>query len=303
MRRNGTIRFIAYAVVCAVLLSATGCGRRPDTTGGANLSGALTVYYLDVGQADSELVVFPGGSAMLIDAGNGSDGLLIADFLRKMKITSLDILVLTHPHEDHLGGAEVIIENFDIGTVYMPKVKDSAVPATESYENVIDALSESGAAVIRANNGVTVYSDENVSARILSPFGDYDELNLYSAVVRVTYGDTGFLFEGDAEAENEKEMLAGGCDLKADVLKVGHHGSDYSTTAAFIKAVSPKYAVISVGAGNSYGHPSNTVINRLYEYGTEMVYRTDINGTVIAKSDGETVTITTDSGIMLDGGR
>ncbi len=303
MRRNGTIRFIACAVVCAVLLSATGCGRRPDTTGGANLSGALTVYYLDVGQADSELVVFPGGAAMLIDAGNGSDGLLIADFLRKMKITSLDILVLTHPHEDHLGGAEVIIENFDIGTVYMPKVKDSAVPATESYENVIDALSESGAAVIRANNGVTVYSDENVRARILSPFGDYDELNLYSAVVRVTYGDTGFLFEGDAEAENEKEMLAGGCDLKADVLKVGHHGSDYSTTAAFIKAVSPKYAVISVGAGNSYGHPSNTVINRLYEYGTEMVYRTDINGTVIAKSDGETVTITTDSGIMLDGGR
>lgn len=303
MRRNGTIRFIAYAVVCAVLLSATGCGRRPDTTGGSKLSGALTVYYLDVGQADSELVVFPGGSTMLIDAGNGSDGLLIADFLRKMKITSLDILVLTHPHEDHLGGAEVIIENFDIGTVYMPKVKDSAVPATESYENVIDALSESGAAVLRAKNGVTVYSDENVSARILSPFGDYDELNLYSAVVRVTYGDTGFLFEGDAEAENEKEMLAGGCDLKADVLKVGHHGSDYSTTAAFIKAVSPKYAVISVGAGNSYGHPSNTVINRLYEYGTEMVYRTDINGTVIAKSDGETVTITTDSGIMLDGGR
>lgn len=269
----------------------------------SQVSGALTVYYLDVGQADCVLALLPNGKTMLIDAGNNSDGLLIADFLRKQRIEIIDYFVLTHPHEDHIGGADVLIRSFALGEVYMPRVKNSLVPTTKTYEEVLDALAEKDMQVHAAANGTQIISSGNLSAVCFSPFADYGELNQYSVVVRLDYGETSFLFTGDAEAENEREMLAAGCDLDVDVLKVGHHGSDYSSTDAFLQAVSPKYAVISVGEGNRYGHPAKEIINRLYNQNAEMVYRTDLNGTVIVKSDGKACTVTTDREIMLDGGR
>lgn len=269
----------------------------------SQVPGELTVYYLDVGQADCALILLPNGKTMMIDTGNNSDGLLIADFLNQKQIKTIDYLLLTHPHEDHIGGADVLINSFAIGEVYMPRVKDSLVPTTKTYEEVLDALTEKNAQVHAATNGMQIINDSDLSAVCLSPFKDYSELNLYSVVVRLDYKGASFLFTGDAEAANEKEMLSAGCDLDVDVLKVGHHGSSYSSTDAFLAAVTPRYAVISVGAGNKYGHPSDKTLKQLYAKGTEMVYRTDINGTVIVKTDGADYTITMDTNIMCDGGR
>lgn len=289
-----------------LVLSLSGCEFLLPTTPPAqseSVNGNLTVYFFDVGQADCALILLPDGKNMVIDAGNNSDGLLIADFLTNKGIETIDYLVLTHPHEDHLGGADVLINSFGLGEVYMPKIKDSLVPTTKTYEEVLDALVEKQVKVNAAQNGMKIFESDNLSAICLSPFKEYSELNHYSVVVRLDYGETSFLLTGDAEAINEKEMLNANCDLDVDILKVGHHGSNYSTTIDFLRSVTPEYAVISVGEGNRYKHPDNKIIDRLYNYNTETVYRTDLNGTIIAETDGKTYTLRTDKNIMLDGGR
>ena len=267
------------------------------------VEGAMTAYFFDVGQADCSLYLLPNGKTMLIDTGNNSDGLLISDFLKQKGVDTIDYLVLTHPHEDHIGGADVLIKDFELGEVYMPQVKDSLVPTTKTYEEVLDALIEKGVSVNAASNGKVIFDNGSLSAVCLSPFGSYSELNHYSIVVRLDYGETSFLLTGDAEAINEKEMLNANCDLDVDILKVGHHGSNYSTTVGFLNEVTPDYAVISVGEGNRYDHPNEEVIERLYKHGAQTVYRTDLNGTVIAQTDGKEYTLKTDKNIMLDGGR
>lgn len=269
----------------------------------SQVSGSLTVYYLDVGQADCTLVQLPDQKTMLIDAGNNSDGLLIADFLKKQEISTIDYMVLTHPHEDHIGGADVIIRSFGVGEVYMPRIKDSLVPTTQTYEEVLDALEEKEVQVNAAVNGMQILQNGSLSVSCLSPYGDYSDLNHYSVVVRLDYGEASFLFTGDAEEKNEREMIANRVELDVDILKVGHHGSNYSSCREFLQATSPQYAIISVGAKNRYGHPSDAAINRFYDYGTEMVYRTDLNGTVIVETDGVNFTVRTDNNIMLDGSR
>ncbi len=289
-----------------LVISLSGCELLVPTTPPKqvdSVSGDLTVYFFDVGQADCSLVLLPDGKNMVIDAGNNSDGLLIADFLRNKGIETIDYLVLTHPHEDHLGGADVLINSFGLGEVYMPKIKDSLVPTTKTYEEVLDALVEKQVKVNAAQNGMKIIENNNLSVVCFSPFKEYSELNNYSIVVRLDYGETSFLLTGDAEAMNEKEMLNAGCDLDTDILKVGHHGSNYSTTTDFLRAVTPEYAVISVGEGNRYRHPDTKIVDRLYNYNTKTVYRTDLNGTVIAETDGKTYTLKTDKNIMLDGSR
>jgi competence protein ComEC len=256
---------------------------------GLAASSLLSVHFIDVGQADSILVHTPSDNNMLIDAGNNADADTVKSYLSRQGVKRLDVLVGTHPHEDHIGGMDVVIRQYPIGKVYMPKKTTN----TRTFEDVLNAIKAKGLKITSPVSGSTIALDPAVKIEILAPkSASYKDLNNYSIVLKVTYGKTSFLLTGDAEKESEKEMLAKGYNLKADVLKVGHHGSNSSTSAAFLKAVSPKFAVICVGQGNDYGHPKQEILNRLERAGVK-VFRTDRDGTVVAESDGQKINIKT----------
>lgn len=250
------------------------------------ISGTLKVHFIDVGQADSILVQLPSGQNILIDGGNNDDGTLVVNYLKQQGVKRLDHVIGTHPHEDHIGGLDVAIRSFEVGKVYLPKV----VHTSKTYEDLLLAIKGKGLKVTQAKAGVKLDVGSGIEAVMLAPnSSSYEDLNNYSAVLKLTYGSTSFLFTGDAEAESESEILRVGYNLKSDVLKVGHHGSSSSTTPAFLKAVSPKYAVISVGKDNKYGHPHPETLAKLAEAGVQ-VFRTDLQGTIVVISDGKTIT-------------
>jgi competence protein ComEC len=248
-------------------------------------SNNLKIHFLDVGQADSILIQSPSNKVMLIDAGNREDSGTIEAYLRKEKISKLDLLIATHPHEDHIGGMADIVKHFNIGQIYMPKVSHT----TATFKNLLIAIKSKNLKVNTAISGVKLDFDTKVTCQMLAPnSANYDNLNDYSPVIKMVYNKNSFLFTGDAAKESEKEMLQKGVALNADLLKVGHHGSNTSTTDAFLRAVSPKYAVISVGVGNDYGHPGRYTMGRLQKAGVT-TYRTDQQGIIIASSDGQKI--------------
>ena len=253
------------------------------------LTGQLKVHFLDVGQADSILVQMPNGQNMLVDAGNNDDGTMVVSYLKKSGVKQIDYLVGTHPHEDHIGGLDTVIKGFEIGKVYMPKVTTT----TKTFEDVLKAVQAKGLKITTAKAGVEILNTAGLNATMLAPNKtEYDDMNNYSAVIKVTYGQVSFLLTGDAEEQSEFEMLASSVTtLKADVLKVGHHGSNSSTSVGFLKAVNPKYAVISVGTGNDYGHPHKETLQKLNGM---KVYRTDLNGTIVFTTDGKDINVTTE---------
>lgn len=252
----------------------------------AGTSGELIIHYLDLGQADSILLELPNNEIMLIDAGNNSDGQKLVNYLREQGIDTIDYLIGTHPHADHIGGLDDVIENFVIGRIYMPEV----IHTTKTFEDVLLAVQRKGKKITPARTGVSIIDDPVLQIYFLSPISNnYKDLNHYSAVVKVDFLDKSFLFTGDAEKINEEEMIEKyGVRLKSHILKVGHHGSNTSTSEEFIEKVVPDYAVISVGKDNSYGHPSALVIQRLQNHGVK-IYRTDLQGTIIARSDGQQI--------------
>ncbi len=218
----------------------------------------LEVYFLDVGQGDSEILRC-GTSTMLIDAGTNASTSTLLNDIKSLGISRFDFVIATHPHEDHIGGLDAVINNFSIGKIYMPKVTTT----TKTYIDVLTAIKNKGYSVTTPVPDST-FNLGDVQCTILAPNTQkYDDMNNYSIVIKVIYGATSFLFTGDAQALSEQEMLAKGFNLKADVLKVGHHGSDSSTTPQFLKAVSPQYGVIEVGKGNDYGHSHQITLDKL----------------------------------------
>ncbi|MGS0765335.1 MBL fold metallo-hydrolase [Syntrophomonas curvata] len=257
-----------------------------DTRSKEISDGKLEVFFIDCGQGDAILARSPQGQYMLIDGGMREEGENVASFLRDQGVKQLAVVVGTHPHSDHIGGLAGIIDAFPVEKVYLPQVTHN----TEAFAALLDAVKGQDLKISTARQGVEIPL-EGVKVSFLAPVGDsYDELNNYSAVLRVEYGRNSFIFTGDAEELSESEMLASNQQLEADVLKVGHHGSSSSTGSKFLRAVAPQYAVIMCGAGNDYGHPHQETLTALGDAGAE-VYRTDLNGTIIMTSDGRSINV------------
>jgi len=210
---------------------------------------------------------------------------MVVDYINQLKIDRIDYLIGTHPHEDHIGGLDNVINNFETGKVYMPQVNHT----TETYRELLTAIKAKGKKVVTAQAGKELINTAELEVKLLGPFKEYDELNNWSVVTKIKYGNNSFLFTGDMESEAEKDILNAGFNLEFDLLKVAHHGSSSSTTQSFLEAVKPKYGIISVGSDNDYGHPSSFTLQRLKDYGVK-IYRTDKQGTIIAVSDGQKIT-------------
>lgn len=246
-------------------------------------AGKLSVYFLNVGQGDATYIRTPAGDDILIDAGKNEAGDAVVNYLKQMGVDDLEVLISTHPDADHSGGLDTVLQEFVVESVYAPKVSHT----TQTFKDFLLAVKNEGLAIKEAKAGVKL-TISGVAAKFVGPVKTYGEdLNNWSAVLHLTYGKNTFLFTGDAESKSEADMIKAKQTLRADVLKVGHHGSKSSTGAAFLKAVAPKNAVISVGK-NSYGHPTDTVLDRL-KNAKVTIHRTDKNGTVTAVSDGKTI--------------
>lgn len=243
----------------------------------------LEVHYIDVGQGSATLLK-SGRHAMLIDTGDSDQGTKIQLYLTKQGVENLDYLVLTHPDADHIGGAPVIITKFGIGQLFLFNYEKD----NKTTQKVRDAMQYKGLTASDCQVGDT-YTLGNASFTILAPVKEYADSNNASIVIMVQNGNNRFLFTGDCEAEAEADLIASGADLSADVYLAGHHGSDTASSQAFMDAVSPTYAVISCGEGNSYGHPHAEVLNRFRSMGIQ-VFRTDEQGSVVAESDGTGIT-------------
>ncbi|ADL07605.1 ComEC/Rec2 family competence protein [Thermosediminibacter oceani] len=288
-RNKPIIILLLLAIFIAAFLPGCAVESGFDQEGTGPSRGFLEVNFLDVGQADSIFIIFPGGSTMLVDAGNNDDAKTVINYIRKKGIKRIDAVVATHPHEDHIGAMDDVIHTFDIGKIYMPRVTTT----TKTFRDFMQAVSDKKLKITPVKGGMTISLDEDVDIRVLAPNSTgYDELNNYSAVLKITYKNNSFILTGDAEKLSEQEMLKKKYNLKADVLKVGHHGSSSSTSTEFLKSVSPRYAVISYGKNNDYGHPHRETLERLRKYNV-IVYTTAKNGHVIMESDGNTIKVTT----------
>ena len=250
-----------------------------------DLVGNIMIHFIDVGQGDSIFIELPNEETMLIDAGEESEGKIVFDYVETLGYTKIDYLVGTHPHTDHIGGLAYIINNFDIGKIYMPKV----VSTSKTYANLLNTISDKGLKATKAKAGVNILNNEYLNIDILAPNSEsYSDLNNYSAVLKITYGDRKFLFMGDAETKSENEIS----DVFADVIKVGHHGSDSSSSQSFVNKVRPKYAIIMVGSDNKYNHPYQSIVDRWVNVGAS-IYRTDLNGNIVVTSDGNSLEVST----------
>lgn len=261
-------------------VSSSAVSETADPVDGAKLK----VHYIDVGQGDSEFLELPNGQTMLIDAGNPENGSDIVSYIKGLGHSKIDYLIATHPHSDHIGGMTTVVNSLDIGKIYMPKVAQT----TKVYENLLTSISSKGLKVNTAKSGINLLKAGKINIDMIAPCASsYQDLNQYSAVIMITYGDNRFLFMGDAGNVSEAQITA---NVKADVIKVGHHGSNTASSESFLKKVSPKYAVIEVGKGNSYGHPTSATLTKLQNIGAQ-IYRTDKDGTIVFTSDGKGITI------------
>lgn len=241
--------------------------------------GLMRVHFIDVGQADSTFIELGNGQTMLIDAGRLGDASTIISYIKNLQYSSIDYVVATHPHDDHIGGMADVLDSFEIGKMYMPKQAHTI----SAFDNMLDVIENKNIDAYTAKAGVNIMTSGMIKIDILAPFADsYSNINNSSAIVKLTYGETVMIFTGDSEKEIEMQLADSNID--ADVLKVGHHGSKSSSASSFIESVSPDIAVISVGEGNSYGHPHSETLAILNQAGAD-IYRTDEAGTIIVTAD------------------
>ncbi|NLM29234.1 MAG: MBL fold metallo-hydrolase [Methanomicrobiales archaeon] len=285
-----SVHYLICLILAACIMVA-GCsipGGRPEIVPGLP-HGDLLVHFIDVGQGDSILVEFRD-KAMLVDAGERDMGEHVIAYIRSRGIERLDVVVATHAHSDHIGGLRDVISTFPVG-----RFIDAGQPhPTVTYENLLTRIEELGIPYVVAERGQTIALDPDLEILIENPgkkpLGDINE---DSIVLKVTYEDVSYLLTGDAGRPAEESMMKAGLDLDADVLKVGHHASRHASSAGFLAAVSPSISVITVGAGNDYGHPHEEVLERLGAIGSR-IHRTDLEGTVIVATDGRVLAVTTE---------
>lgn len=274
------------AIISTVtVLSFVGCGAQKNNINKSSTNGeysGMSVTYLNVGQGDSELIQV-NGINMLIDAGTNAGANDLVKDLKNRGIKTIDIAIATHPHEDHIGGMDEVLESFDVKSFYAPKVAHT----TKTYENMLKAVKNEGLKIKQIKEGTKIDLGKDTQVEVYSPVkSEYEELNNYSPVMKISYGQNSFMFTGDAETLVEKEILSENKNLKADVLKLGHHGSHSSTSEAFLKAVDPSIAIVSCGKDNKYGHPHKETMSNLKKAGVT-VYETFRDGDITISSNGK----------------
>ena len=244
------------------------------------------VHFIDVGQGDSSLVICDG-EVMLIDGGSTSKSSVVYTYLKKNHITSIKYFVATHPDEDHIGGLAAALQSTCVDRAFSPVLEYDSDP----FAAMVKYLKKQGKELELPEVGAELALG-SATVTILAPMESFEENNNNSIVIRVQYGNTSFLFTGDAEYEEEESLLSSGATLESTVLKIAHHGSEYSTSKKFLKKVNPSVAIISCGSENTYGFPTQSVLDRLQNRGVD-VYRTDLQGDIVVYSDGESITVET----------
>lgn len=278
---------VVVLVLIGIAIAAVKYAGSRDREFDTSSEGVMRVSFADVGQGDCELIEC-GGVNVLIDGGEATNAEYVLEFLKSRGVTKLDFYIISHPHSDHMGSASFIIDNIPIDKFVTTDFSELNMPTSKVFENMLMSLENHESIEIVTVKAGDVITAGELTLNVLSPFEETSDYNNMSIVLRVDYGSTRFLFTGDAEKEIERQLLENGSDVKADVLKVGHHGSKTSTGADFLKAVSPQFAVISCGRENSYGHPHKETVELLKRCGVTY-FRTDEDGTVTMYSDGNTV--------------
>ena len=285
--KNGRLVVLLVLVVLAAILSYSEIVDNSSNDGhstGTQVENNLLVHFIDVGQGDSIYLDLPNGQNMLIDAGDNGYGDLVVDYLNNLGVTQIDYLIATHPHADHIGGMSIVIDKMNVKKIYMPDVTTT----TQTFERLLTSIENKELQISIAERGKEILKNEYLRAVFIAPAVKSDDLNNMSAVLRLEFDEISFLFMGDAEKESELEILNNWNELKADVIKIGHHGSGTSSTKSFIKNVNPKYAIISCGKDNKYGHPTDVTLKILKDFGIN-VYRTDTQGSIVLSSDGKSI--------------
>lgn len=253
----------------------------------SNPSEILEVHFIDVGQGDS-ILIETADSAMLIDAGENNQGTTVVEYLQSQNVKRLDYVIGTHPHSDHIGGLDTVIQSIPVETIILPPVTHT----TKTFEDVLDAIEANGQRLTKPKVGDT-YSLGTANFTILAPNSEeYGDLNNYSVGIKLTYENNSFVFTGDAETLSENEMLENGLDLSADVFKLGHHGSTTSNSNYFLDEIDPDYAIVSAGLDNEYGHPHVEILQAMEDLDIQL-YRTDLQGTIVIASDGNNISVST----------
>ena len=285
MNSKRIISLIAIVLIAMTIL--IGCDEGSMTF--ESSEGNLVIHYIDVGQGDSTLVMFPNDEVALIDGGTKAGRLDLVDYLKKFKINKIDYLIGTHPHEDHIGGLPEVIRNFEIGKIYLPNKTNN----TQIFEELLNEIKNNNLKISEGKTGVEIIENKDFKFYMIGPSKEYQNINNNSIVTKITYKDFSTLITGDAEKEAELDMIKEGHNLKADILRVGHHGSSTSNSEEFLDKVDPAYAIISYGKDNTYGHPHREVIDSLNKRNI-VTLKTEELGDIILQTDGKKVTWLTD---------